>query len=470
MFLTLALLVAVSTAGVALYVLFIHGSQVQDAARATYVTQAAQIAGIIDRLTTDASRAQVAAALSDAMQVHIVLARGDTVAWNSRPDEFESAIVSPGSWQVPPDGGYTYENRRTVTGERRVLVAIDRTDSFIGVEQPEGPLHAIARRMQWTLLIGMIMALLMAMVSSWVAADKVTTPLLAISQSAKDITAGKLDTPIRVRTRSAEIQDLAAHLDRMTISYREKINELERLTRVQGEFIGNVSHEVRNPVFAISGYLEALGSSDLSRTKRKHFAASGLMNLQRLGNLFESLIEIARLEYREDWIKPSTFNVTELADEVTDMLRPKAKDKGIRLNVDSMPLYVRADRSRIRRVFVNLIENAVVYSDKGAVQCSLVRRGSKVRIEVSDNGRGISPKHQERIFERFFRVEPDRSRKSGGVGLGLSIVKQILQAHKEPVHVESELGRGTRFWFELPYVEGPASMPDLNTFHSDRVS
>jgi signal transduction histidine kinase len=104
-------------------------------------------------------------------------------------------------------------------------------------------------------------------------------------------------------------------------------------------------------------------------------------------------------------------------------------------------------------VVTNLIDNAIVYTDDGTIRCRFRRRLDKVRVEIIDTGRGIPDEHLERIFERFYRVDPDRSRRSGGTGLGLSIVHQILHAHGEQIHVESTVGRGTRFWFELPYAE-----------------
>ena len=461
MFLTTVLLVAVSTIGVILYVLFIHGSQVEEAARATYAEEAADVARIIDEAASDSAKAAVTAALSDAIQANIVVAFGEAIQWSAKPEGFEAATTQEmwsEMWQLAASQGFAYRSRLTPDGEHRVLVVsnLPLSGGTVGIEQAESPLHTTARRMRRTLLVGMIMAIIMAMISSWIAADKVTKPLHAIGRSANDITAGKLDTPIRVETRSAEIQDLADHLDEMHVRYREKIVELERLTRLQGEFIGNVSHEVRNPIFAISGYLEALGSAKLAAAKRKKFSAAGLMNLARLGNLFESLIEIARLEYREDWIRPTIFDVTQLAGEVSEMLRPKAESKGLVLDVEGEPAHVRADRDRIRRVLVNLIENAIVYSDQGAVRCHIVHQEGKVLVEIADQGRGIKKEHQEHIFERFYRVEPDRSRKSGGAGLGLSIVKQILQAHKETIHVASERDQGTQFWFTLPHAETPA--------------
>jgi len=186
---------------------------------------------------------------------------------------------------------------------------------------------------------------------------------------------------------------------------------------------------------------------------RKRYVEKALQNLNRLNNLFNDLIEIARLEYRADLIHPSVFNLQELLEEVVDMLRPKAEEKGLIIQAENDPVYVRADRERIRQVLTNLIDNAISYTDEGYIRCRIRRRRDKVHVEVVDTGRGIPEEHLDRIFERFYRVDPDRSRRSGGTGLGLSIVKQILQAHGEAIHVESTVGRGSRFWFELPYAE-----------------
>ncbi len=462
MFLTFALFVGMAVAGVGLYVVFIVGAQIKEAARDTHIDQANQVARLVEQSSSDSSRALLVADVSDLTGLHIIVASEGVVQWNEKPDDFESArawMQEPGVQALEPGDDY-FRTARTANGDRVVFVAVARPGSgfVVGVEQEERPLLTVARNMQLTLVLGMIMAFLMALVGSWIASDRITKPLSAIRRSAEHVTEGELDAVIRVDTRSAEIQDLAKNLDRMTESYREKIDELERLTRLQSEFIGNVSHEVRNPIFAISGYLEALGSPKLGDAMRRRYAAKGLLNLERLSNLFNDLIEIARLEYREDLIKPSEFDLGDLVEEVGEMLRPKADEKGLNLIVANPPTMVRADRNRIRQVFINLIENAIAYSDEGTVRCRFRRRLDKIRIEVVDTGRGIGEDHLARIFERFYRVDPDRSRKSGGTGLGLSIVKQILQAHGETIRVESTLGRGTRFWFELPFVEEVAEV------------
>jgi signal transduction histidine kinase len=459
MFLTFALFVGTAVVGVGLYVGGVLRVQIQEARQQALVEQAVRIALLVEQAETPTDKREAARAFSRLTTLDLAVAAQDSLLWSAsnahllddgrlqRPDELEPVPQGRVHLAPAPSGS-------------DVIVTLFRPDSglLLRVVQPEPILFQLVREMQWTLLLGMVMALLLALVGSWIAAHKVTQPLQTITSSALNVGEGELDESIQVETRAAEIQDLAKSLDRASNSFREKIDELERLTRLQSEFIGNVSHEVRNPIFAISGYLEALGSPSLADAQRRRYADKALMNLQRLNNLFNDLIEIARLEYREDLIKPAVFDIQDLVDEVAEMLRPKATDKDLTLVVDNPRFMVEADRNRIRQVLVNLIDNAIAYTDSGSVRCRVRRRLDKIRIEVVDTGKGIAEEHLDRIFERFYRVDPDRSRKSGGTGLGLSIVKQIIQAHGEQMHVESTLGRGTRFWFELPYAGKPVEV------------
>jgi len=397
--------------------------------------------------------------ISRLTRLQISVATPDTVIGDTAPSYLQAgALLDRANVDRADREQFVYEQYADLREGASFHMALYRPTSglIVRVSQPEPALYSLVQRMQVVLIVGMVMALVLALVGSWVAAYQVVTPLKTIRESARTVVSeGQFEGRIRVDSRAAEFQDVADSLNRASASFREKINELERLTRLQSEFIGNVSHEVRNPIFAISGYLEALGSPTLGDEQRKRYAEKGLTNLQRLSNLFDDLIEIARLEYREDLIKRKVFSLRELVDEVVDMLRPKAAEKGLTLDIDNPEVYVDADRSRIRQVLVNLIDNAIAYTDEGTVRCRIRRRIDKVRIEVVDTGRGIDEAHLKRIFERFYRVDPDRSRESGGTGLGLSIVKQILSAHGEQIHVESTKGRGTRFWFELPYIQEP---------------
>jgi signal transduction histidine kinase len=455
MILTFVAFVGIAVVAVGLYVAFIVRTEITVTVRHTLFQEASRIAALVEAEPDPERRAVVVQQIAHLSDLRITLVgQGGVILDQDRSRAVSDAdLLSRPEIQGISNGDARYEQR--VEGARMMLfVSIHRPASglIVRVGQARPPLIALLERMQLTVIVAMVMALCLTMLGSWIAAKRVTEPLQSIRKSARSISEGNFQETILVTSRAAEFQDLADSINRMSESYRDQIGDLKRLAAIQNEFIGNVSHEVRNPIFAVGGYLEALASASLSDHQRKFYAEKGLANLERLNNLFNDLIEIARLEYREDMIKTSVFDLQELVDEVAEQLTPKASDKGLELISNNPRHFVNADRNRIRQVLVNLIDNAIAYSDEGTVRCRFRRHLGKVRVEVVDTGRGISEDHLEHVFERFYRVDPDRSRKSGGTGLGLSIVKQILQAHGEAVHVESTPGRSTRFWFELELV------------------
>ena len=461
MMLTFALFVGLAVVGVGLYSYFVLQGQVREAARETLVQHAERLAiqfeaedGPRDMLRTGAQVAVVT-------DLDVTVARTDggapTVLGSWGPNAASDAFSSREEVReaLTTDDGAGFAERRGTDGERRLFVALHRPQSglLLRVGEPFPPLLKAVEQVQMVLTLGMVAALLLALLGAWLAARGVVQPLRAISRSAQRINEGELDGAIRVRTRATEFQELTRSLNRMAGRFRSDISELQRMQRVQNEFIGNVSHEVKNPIFAVFGYLEALASDSLGAEQRKKFAQKGLDNMQRLNNLFSDLIEIAKLEYREDLIHPEPFDLQGLIEEVGDMLQSRADEKDIELDVENPSLRVFADRNRIRQVITNFVDNAIAYSDDGSVRVRMRRHLDKARVEVVDTGRGIPEEHLDRIFERFYRVDTARSRKAGGTGLGLAIVKQILEAHGATPHVESTRGRGTRFWFELPLAD-----------------
>jgi signal transduction histidine kinase len=452
MVLTFSLFVGTAVVAVGLYVVLVLRGEMRTAMHQTLRDQAERIAIQIEGEASAEQQARIVRELSSLTDLRLSVATADTT--------YGSDSLQASALQQMAERSMRFAERPGANGETLFFATLSDPGRslVVRVGQPAPPLYSLVQRSQVVLILGMVLALILAIAGSWLAAYQITTPLQEISNTAKRVADGRLSGKIRINSRAAEFQDLADSLNRASDAFREKINELERLTKLQSEFIGNVSHEVRNPIFSISGYLEALGTPRLSDDMRKRYAEKALTNLERLQNLFNDLIDIARLEYREDLIKRSVFDLKDLVNEVVEMLRPKAEEKGLDLQVDIPRFAVEADRSRIRQVLVNLIDNAIAYTDEGTVRCRVHRRLDKVRIEVVDTGKGIDEEHLERIFERFYRVDTDRSRESGGTGLGLSIVKQILQAHGEQIHVESTKGRGTRFWFELPYAETPEAV------------
>ncbi len=456
MMVTFGIFVGIAVVAVWLYIAFVLRGDINNALDQTLRQQATRVALLIDS-SDPADLPAVARDFAQLGEWHLTVERGDAVVWEEMrlPQRVASAVVKIGEIKPTPPGVTRIEQAVADNGEVIHYVTVRPTGSMTSVRvgQGEPPLLKLVNRMKATLFVGMSLALALALLGSWTAAQRVTLPLQEIRNSAKRIADGDLERKISVESRAAEFQDLEEILNQMSDSFREKIQHLQRMAAVQNEFIGNVSHEVRNPIFAVGGYLEALSTPGLTDDQRALYGEKALANLQRLSNLFNDLIEIARLEYREDIISAAVFDLSELVHEVSETLRSKAEGKGLAFEIENPSLFVEADRNRIRQVVVNLVENAIAYSDEGTIRCRIGRRQDRVRVEVVDNGRGIDEEHLERIFERFYRVDADRSRKSGGTGLGLSIVKQILQAHGQQIHVESTSGRGTRFWFELPYAE-----------------
>ena len=465
MFLTFALFVGMAVVAVGLYVTLVLQGQTRTATREMLYAQAKRVAAQIDRAERPGERRALIREIGQLTNLQITVADPDTVRWDVRSGRLlrQNEPLTDEEAAAMEAEKARYSVREGPDGEQMFYVTLYRPRSNLTVRigQPEPPLYSLVDRTQTVLVVGMGMALVLALLGSWLATYQVVTPLRRIRNSARAVGLGRFEGKIEIDSRAAEFQDLAESLNRASDAFREKINELERLTQLQSEFIGNVSHEVRNPIHAIGGYLEALSSPSLPPDQSKKYAEKALKNLHRLQTLFDDLIDIAKLEYREDLIQAGTFELQDLVREVSDMLRPKAEEKGLALETDNAPVYVQADRSRIRQVLTNLIDNAISYTPEGTVRCRIRRRLDKVRIEVVDTGRGIDEDHLERIFERFYRVEPDRARKSGGTGLGLSITQQILQAHGEDIHVESTRGRGTRFWFELPHA--PEAKPEAQT-------
>ena len=460
MVLTFAFFVGTAVVGVGLYVMLVLRGEMRTAMHQTLRNQAERIAVQVEQ-ADPARRRDIVENLTELTDLRVALVTPDTsyqeTSRTSAPAFSPDSLAEPSVLGRVENGTARFSRHTSEDGETVFVAALYRPDAdlIVQVAQLAPPLYHLVQRSQLVLVLGMVLAFILALIGSFVAAYRVTTPLHRIRETARRVADGQFAGKIRIDSRAAEFQDLADSLNRAGEAIREKIDELERLTRLQSEFIGNVSHEVRNPIFAISGYLEALGTPGLGDDQRKNYAEKALTNLNRLQNLVNDLIDIARLEYREDLINRSVFDLKDLVSEVAEMLRPKAEEKELDLQADVPRFFVNADRSRIRQVLVNLIENAIAYTESGTVRCRVQRRADKVRIQVVDTGQGIDEDHLERIFDRFYRVDEDRARDSGGTGLGLSIVQQIIHAHDEDIHVESTKGRGTRFWFELPYEPEP---------------
>jgi two-component system, OmpR family, phosphate regulon sensor histidine kinase PhoR len=236
----------------------------------------------------------------------------------------------------------------------------------------------------------------------------------------------------------------------------DRKNEIERLSKLEvyrKEFLGNVSHELKTPIFNIQGYVLTLLDGGLEdQNINREYLQRAEKSIDRMITIVDDLEAISQLETGELQLEFERFDIVALAADVIDAQEMKATAKGIILTMqdESRPLYVYADRFRIRQVIVNLIVNSVKYGKEyGETKMRFYDVGENVMIEISDNGIGISKEHLPRLFERFYRVDKSRSREMGGTGLGLAIVKHIIEGHNQTINVMSTEGAGTVFSFSL---------------------
>lgn len=252
------------------------------------------------------------------------------------------------------------------------------------------------------------------------------------------------------------IDEVREDVEAWAMQRKAEIEVLQRNEVFRKEFLQNLSHELKTPIFAIQGYVDTLLSGALHNEEvNTRFLQSTARNVDRLVNLLDDLDEIARLETGQLKLNKTNFIIQDLLKEVYESLFLISKEKNINTVIKKgceIPLTVFADKERIRQVFTNLVENALKYSNNNRlVEASFYNvDGKHVLIEISDEGVGIPEEHIARIFERFYRTDLARSRKEGGSGLGLSICKHIIEAHGQYIHVRSKLDVGTSIGFSLP--------------------
>ncbi|GAB4256569.1 MAG: ATP-binding protein [Saprospiraceae bacterium] len=235
---------------------------------------------------------------------------------------------------------------------------------------------------------------------------------------------------------------------------QKEIEQLRAWQEYRRKFLGDISHELKTPIFNIQGYLETLldgGLEDESINQR--YIKRAAKNVERLNTIIEDLEVISRLESGELPLDIRTFDIKELTQEVFEDLEFKASQKNIKLGFKQaadQSFKVKADREYVRQVLTNLINNSIKYgSEKGHTRVGFYDMDRAVLIEVADNGIGIAREHLPHLFDRFYRVDKSRSRDQGGSGLGLSIVKHIIEAHQQTINVRSTVGVGTTFGFTL---------------------
>ena len=262
-------------------------------------------------------------------------------------------------------------------------------------------------------------------------------------------------TTLRPNQITTDMATLTKEVEKFAEGKKLEIETLKIRETYRKEFMGNVSHELKTPLFTVQGYiLTLLDGAMKDKSVRKKYLQRANKGVERLIYIVKDLDMITKLETGDLHLHPENFNIVELIQNSFDLLEMKASKKNITLTFDieyTKPIWVYADKERIQQVVTNLVVNSIKYGKKeGTTEVSIENLiKNKVIVRVTDNGEGIEKANIPRLFERFYRVDKSGSRKEGGSGLGLSIVKHIIEAHDEKIYVDSVFGVGSEFSFTL---------------------
>ena len=273
---------------------------------------------------------------------------------------------------------------------------------------------------------------------------RVVRPIEAISATAAEISLSNLSRRIDVTGTETELTGLARTLNQM-------FDRIESAFSQQVRFTADASHELRTPVAVILSHAELALDKQRPAEELRETIETCRRSALRMRSLIESLLTLARFDSGEFTLESRTFDLSRTAGDCIALVRPLADKRRIAIQADLSPATAMGDPDRIAQVITNLLTNAIRYNhDQGKVTVSLQSFPAEAVLSVSDTGIGIPPEHLAHIFERFYRVDNARSRKDGGVGLGLAICKSIVMAHGGQISVSSHVDRGTKFEVRLP--------------------
>jgi two-component system OmpR family sensor kinase len=326
----------------------------------------------------------------------------------------------------PPDGNY-----RVVAAP---LVDVDETVSDL----------------VQTFVITAVVVLVLGAGAVWFVVRRGLRPADRMIDTASAIAAGDLSQRVEARDDGTELGRLGAALDDMLAQLEAAFTEREESKARLEQFVADASHELRTPVTAIRGYAELYRNGGLRSAEELERAMSRIEGESaRMGRLVDDLLTLARLDEHQP-LEVTEVDLVQLAADAVADAQAVDPERSVVLDADD-PVRVDADERRLRQVLANLLTNARVHTPPGtSIRVGVATDGSSARIMVTDDGPGIDADDRRRIFERFYRADPSRSRARGGSGLGLSIVAAVVAAHDGRVSVDSTPGAGATFTVELP--------------------
>jgi heavy metal sensor kinase len=290
--------------------------------------------------------------------------------------------------------------------------------------------------------------LVLGALGGWVLARRSLSPIGYIASKAQSITSQNLSERLTPRGASDEMDDLIQTINGM-------IARLESSFKRMAEFTADASHELKTPICAMRGEAEVLLSKGRKAEEYQEGLAHFIEQFDHLNQMINDLILLSKFDATQMELKMDPLRLDLLIQDLCDLFQILAEQKKIALEMDTIEeVIVLGDKMRLQQLFTNLIDNAIKYTPEGSIDITMEKNKEYVLVKVKDTGIGIPQEEQEKIFKRFYRVDKSRSRETGGVGLGLSIVEWIAHAHHGRIEVYSKVNQGSTFTVCLPILKG----------------
>ena len=326
----------------------------------------------------------------------------------------------------------------------RTSDTLDKNTFYYAVRLDDGNILRVAKesRSIWSVFIKVTPAILILIFV-----------ILAISKMLSDVLTKSLLLPIEQMSENLDhLEDITTYKELMPFinTIQEQHKNILMNAKMRQEFTANVSHELKTPLTAISGYSELIQNGMTNEEETIRFAGEIHKSAKRLLTLINDTIRLSQLDTSEQKVIYEAIDLYKIAEDCVNMLKFSAENHGITISIHGTNAYLEGNKEMLEEVVYNLCDNAIRYNNEGGkVDVTVKPVKGKIYLCVEDNGIGISKEHQERIFERFYRVDKSRSKSNGGTGLGLAIVKHIIQQHGAHMELTSEKGKGTKIEIEF---------------------
>ncbi len=356
-----------------------------------------------------------------------------------------------------PDQSEEYERalNHIVENNEILLVEMDKVVKILSSEYRKKMIYFSS------VYLSLFLMSILVYIAIWRTVNKnILMPLNILKGDAKEISSGNIYHKINIPETGDEVEEVAKSISsmvntlrKMNIELKKAYNKLMELDFLKASIIANVSHELKTPISVIKTLTEIIMEEEKDKNKLEDFRVLK-RNIKRLSDLVEDLILISRIAAGKSNLNLEKVNIEEIIKEVILEKEKFAKRRNIEINIEVEPVEIVCDRNLLYRALLNLVDNAIKFNkEKGKIFIKAFKDNGCITIEIKDTGIGIPKDKINAIFEPLIQLDPSIRRKYGGTGLGLALVKRVIEMHKGSISVESELDRGTKFTIKLPLSE-----------------